>query len=218
MSSDEPVIDASAKSLATRIIQKAAVEEQKIRMTLQNLVGKGSIVGLECCLKGENSLARKIRDTSDIRGISYFEAAEMVSDVVRYTMVFSSINYTDEVYRVIADLESSGYKLQPKKLKNYWGQNTMYQGINGVFVSPDGQVFELQFHTEDSFAAKNETHKEYERYRSLLFAMLPNSIKGTIEFLMVARQRAVQVPPMAESIGCKVKPEVKYKAYWPDKR
>ena len=44
---------------------------------------------------------------------------------------------------------------------------TGYQGINTVFVTPDGLPFELQFHTPESLSMKGEEcHSSYEKFRT----------------------------------------------------
>jgi hypothetical protein len=48
---------------------------------------------------------------------------------------------------------------------NYW-TNPEYKGINTRWVIRDGQRFEVQLHTPDSFHAKHQmTHIAYERIR-----------------------------------------------------
>ena len=43
-----------------------------------------------------------------------------------------------------------------------------YKGINSNYENADGVVFELQFHTSESFALKNgKLHELYERYREI---------------------------------------------------
>ena len=42
-----------------------------------------------------------------------------------------------------------------------------YQGINSVFISEGGLPFELQFHTPESIAVKEEEcHVSYEKFRT----------------------------------------------------
>ncbi len=49
--------------------------------------------------------------------------------------------------------------------KNSW-TDAEYKGINTRWVTPDGQRFEVQFHTQESFHAKHHvTHAAYERIR-----------------------------------------------------
>lgn len=52
--------------------------------------------------------------------------------------------------------------------KNSW-EDPEYKGINTRWVTPEGQRFEVQFHTPESYHAKQEvTHKAYERARNPL--------------------------------------------------
>ena len=53
--------------------------------------------------------------------------------------------------------------------KNHWRDDPEYKGINTRWVTPEGQRFEVQFHTAESFHAKQQvTHKSYERIRNPL--------------------------------------------------
>ncbi len=60
-------------------------------------------------------------------------------------------------------LQGLGYQMY--YLKNYW-LNSEYKGVNSRWITPEGQRFEVQFHTGESFHAKHEgTHLAYERLR-----------------------------------------------------
>jgi hypothetical protein len=53
--------------------------------------------------------------------------------------------------------------------KNHWRDDMDYKGINTRWVTPEGQRYEVQFHTAESFHAKQQiTHKAYERLRNPL--------------------------------------------------
>jgi hypothetical protein len=53
--------------------------------------------------------------------------------------------------------------------KNHWRDDPEYKGINTRWLTPEGQRFKIQFHTAESFHAKQQvTHKSYERLRSPL--------------------------------------------------
>jgi hypothetical protein len=63
-------------------------------------------------------------------------------------------------------LEDAGYT--NVKVKNTFKPGSPYKGINTTFGTPDGQSFELQFHTPESFNTKqNLTHGMYEELRLL---------------------------------------------------
>lgn len=48
---------------------------------------------------------------------------------------------------------------------NSWG-GAGYQGINSHWMDSSGHVFEVQFHTPESFAAKQMTHPMYDEIRA----------------------------------------------------
>jgi hypothetical protein len=48
--------------------------------------------------------------------------------------------------------------------RNTW-PGDQYKGINTRWRIPDGPLFEVQFHTQESFDAKQFTHAAYERIR-----------------------------------------------------
>ena len=52
-------------------------------------------------------------------------------------------------------------------LKNTWNSiENPYRGINTTVVAPNGQKFEVQYHTKESFDLKNgEMHELYEKAR-----------------------------------------------------
>ena len=92
------------------------------------------------------------------------DALRSILDILRYTAVFPTKRYTSAVIACIASLEEYGFtKL---RVKNYWGPGDGYQGINAVFVSPKGLPFELQFHTPESYAMKEEEcHSSYRKFQ-----------------------------------------------------
>ena len=66
-------------------------------------------------------------------------------------------------------LEAREYRMVYSK--NHWCDDPEYKGINTRWVTPEGQRFEVQFHTAESYHAKQEvTHGSYERLRNPLTA------------------------------------------------
>jgi hypothetical protein len=53
------------------------------------------------------------------------------------------------------------------KVKNSWlDKDNPYNGINTIIQAPNGQKFELQYHTPESFGLKNgKLHELYEKQR-----------------------------------------------------
>lgn len=157
-----------AKAESKALIAVAEKAETASTGALVDLAARtgGEMIGLEYRLKSDESLARKIFDLSEATGAPPEEVAKDMKDVLRYTTVFAPAKYVDGVKATVADLLATGHT--QKKFVNTWGNKTGYRGINAVFVTPDGAMFELQFHTPQSFDAKDkETHKDYEEQRRL---------------------------------------------------
>lgn len=126
----------------------------------------GVLVGLEHRLKGPDRLKEKIveRGRQELN-VSLAEIVSDIHDAVRYTFQFSGENYVIGSADIRQRLESAGYQMIYSK--NHWRDDPEYKGINTRWTTPDGDRFELQFHTAESFYAKeNLTHDSYDRLRA----------------------------------------------------
>jgi hypothetical protein len=198
------------KSEVDRLIAAATEEEPKVTAALSDIADSNAaeMVGLENRLKTAESLSRKIGDRASARaargqGASKAVAAEVerINDALRYTYRIDGERYIDVYQRTIAELESRGF--QHVKDFNAWERagttnEFAYRGINSTFRSPNGQLFELQFHTTETLAMKNELHGLYEEWRA---AMTSAARRQEIEDYMLHRWRAVPVPPGAAGTG-----------------
>ena len=182
----------SAMSEAKKLQAKAIAAEPAITEKMQSLSQNagGELIGLEYKIKGTDSMARKIDDKAkeEFGGDTKAAAAD-IGDSVRYTMALSEANYATGTKETIEGLTAEGYTL---KVKNYWQEGNIYKGVNVSAVSPDGQKFELQFHTKSSFDLKEtKNHKLYEEHR------LPNTSKqrkSALEREMASNWDSVQNP------------------------
>ena len=121
------------------------------------------LAGLENSLKGKDRLAEKVADyVKSSPELSYDQACAKVKDAIRYTFVYSDNHYTEGVR---ADTERLAGRFELIDLRNSWPA-AEYKGINSRWRVPaDGQLLELQFHTQASLDAKEETHWAYEKLR-----------------------------------------------------
>ena len=122
------------------------------------------LVGLENRLKSEARLSEKVENWLKADATLTNEAAfGLVKDAVRYTFQYPDRRYAEGVREDCERLKNEGF--EPVDLKNSW-DNEEYKGINSRWRAPEsGQLFEVQFHTQASFGAKQETHAAYERIR-----------------------------------------------------
>ena len=156
-----------ASLLAEQKLQKAKEVEPAITASLKSIESeKVHLEGLEYRLKSSESLTRKIITDSHDMEISLEEAATNINDVLRYTLIIEENDYTEITKETLDKLTTEGYSV--KVFKNFWAkEDNDYQGINTTLKASNGMIFELQFHTKESYDTKSEkTHKYYEIIRS----------------------------------------------------
>jgi hypothetical protein len=97
---------------------------------------------------------------ADEPGAEPTDLAADIPDAVRYTYLFAEDHYSDGIWRAHSSLEDQGFELQARR--SSW-ENQEYKGVNSRWLDQaSGQLFEVQFHTEQSWAAKQQTHEAYE--------------------------------------------------------
>ncbi len=162
-------LDPPANAAADQVIEHARTAEPSITSQVRDVVGHVDGAQMrgypDFALKSEDSLKRKLATELDqAPDLSPTEAAANVRDAVRYTMELPPGSYTAGIERAVADLQARGF--ENVAFKPTWDDPAAYKGVNTNWLDPrSGQVFELQFHTADSFAAKMATHPYYEAMR-----------------------------------------------------
>ncbi len=178
---------------AQQVYEKATRLEPQITKQVQDLAtaNGAELIGLKNRLKTVESLERKIGDKArDEFGGDNEAAAADIGDSIRYTMQLDEQNYAGGVKNTIDVLNQEGYKTN---VKNYWQENNIYKGVNVTVTSPDGQKFELQFHTPGSYSLK-ET-KNNDLYQIHRLSTTPLATKYELEQQMANNWLDVQTPP-----------------------
>lgn len=126
----------------------------------------GWLEGFEHRLKDEDRISEKIAEALEVESqLTVAGALRELPDAIRYTYCFEPEKYAKGYYDIKERYESRGHEMYYSQ--NYW-TNPEYKGINTRWVTPEGQRFEVQFHTPESFHAKHHvTHLAYERIRNL---------------------------------------------------
>ncbi len=166
----EPYYDVSPdrRAGAADAIARLPGAEPRISDTLKQTEREnphqGRLVGFEYRIKGKDRLMGKALESLEAQpGATPEEAVGHIPDAIRYTFCFRGDDYFAGYYDAKERLESCDYEMYYSK--NSW-PDTEYKGINTRWVTPEGQRFEVQFHTAESFHAKQEvTHQAYERIR-----------------------------------------------------
>lgn len=176
---------------ARHIFEVAENAEPKISQMMRSLEVNGArLEGFNYRFKSEGNIARKIatklNGSASIDAIGYY--ASNINDSLRYTLILDEKNYVNQMYDSLHKLINEGY--QVRSINNSWG-DSIYQGMNTSLVSPDGMVFELQFHTDASFKTKEFlNHQLYEIYRSPLADI--SQIKAAREIMEINQQMYVK--------------------------
>lgn len=156
----------NAQKQAEKLISIAKEKDIVITKDLQNIIDKtnGRLAGLDYRIKSTDSLVRKLMDKSEAKGMSVDEYASKITDILRYTNVSTTKNFTGDYYSIIDNLIKKSYNIV--EVTNTLGDiNASYRGINCLVSDKDGYIFELQFHTEESLNIKEVNHKLYEELR-----------------------------------------------------
>ena len=92
------------------------------------------------------------------------DLAAEIHDGVRYTFILDFDHYTEGVGLAQSKLAEAGYD-QIEAKPGWHGEE--YKGVNSQWGDPvSGIRFEVQFHTSESWYAKQTTHEAYEAIRS----------------------------------------------------
>ena len=148
-----------------KLVEKSQKIEPTITADISNIATKsgGKLVGLENRLKSPYSIKRKIEaEVAD--GFSRSLSLNKIRDAIRYTTVFKENDFVTRYKAMQHLLATEGYKTIV--VKNTWKNDSAYKGVNTFIQNEDGDVFEMQYHTQQSFDVKNGLlHKLYEKFR-----------------------------------------------------
>jgi hypothetical protein len=144
------------------------IEETNVTPAMRSIESEDPtrhLVGLEHRLKGKDRIEEKVSHDMHKRGVTAEEAFAAIKDTIRYTFCYPDDTYAGGVRADCARLKEAGFELAD--FRNSW-KHEEYKGINSRWRVPEnGQQFEVQFHTQASFEAKEDTHTAYERLRTL---------------------------------------------------
>ena len=135
----------------------------------------------------KEKLAKLIADEPDQ---SPAELCRGIHDGIRYTFLFAAERYSRGAMAVCDRLTESGYELMV--LKNTWG-SAEYRGLNTRWLDKaSGELFEVQFHTAQSWSAKQQTHDAYEKVNDPTTHAIERERLRDFQFGIAS---AVQAPP-----------------------
>jgi hypothetical protein len=114
-------------------------------------------------MNSETRITARITEDMRVKGSSPGEALDNIGDIVRYTHQYSPRDYTDAVRADLDRLHREGHA--ELAVRNYWACDT-WKGISTSWIDAGtGHLFEVQFHTPQSVAARELTYPAYQRLR-----------------------------------------------------
>lgn len=154
----------------TNAYNKIIVKEPAITADLRKISNDMGVdlVGLENRIKSKDSFLRKIGTDSNhsLESQIIKDTIDSTNDVIRYTYQSNALSLVDSYKNISKHMGEMGYKTI--RVKNFWlNKRSAYKGVNCVFETREGQRFEVQFHTPESYELKDgkEMHGMYEEHR-----------------------------------------------------
>ncbi len=181
-----------AKNAAMSAFAKAKTAEPKTTALFQKITQdtSSSLAGLEFKQKNVDSILRKMKADAALKGESWKNAADDITDALRYTFVVDTERFSSTFSEIRSTLQENGYKIT--RIKNTLAETGIaYRGVNVVVEGTDGYLFETQFHTLDSLKVKELNHKLYEEYR---LSGTSETRRKELKQLMIANADTIQTP------------------------
>lgn len=136
-------------------------------------------------------ITARIAEDIRVKGRSPAEALAGIADIVRYTVQYPPEDYSAAVRADIERLWREGHA--ELAVRNYWTCDT-WKGISTSWAErATGQLFEVQFHTPQSLAARELTYPGYRRLRD------PATHDGLRAETMAFIRQAYAGEPMAQA-------------------
>jgi SPP1 gp7 family putative phage head morphogenesis protein len=174
--------------------KKVVQNEPAITETIKNTAEKIDMTpaGLEHRIKEKGSYLDKIRRKYK-PGDNNYE----VKDILRYTFTATPKELVNKTLQSIDELGKNGYTTIA--VKNSWNNKmNPYKGVNTIIRAPNGQGFELQYHTPDSFVMKEKIHPLYEQWREMPNKASPEAV--ALMRKMKVLSAALQMPDDIEKV------------------
>ena len=173
-------------------------KNEKIITPVMNDIAKSlgsEMYGLEFSVKTASSVEDKIARKMQL-GLTAKQAIESMGDIVRYTQLCDHNKIAENAVKTIELLTKKGYDVIEVDNK-YLEKDSDYKGLHINVISPEGQKFELQIHSDKSIKVKDKIHKLYEDYRKV---DTPPKRKKELQKIMKEISSEIPNPKGIESI------------------
>ncbi|MHC2567679.1 hypothetical protein ACVMH6_000007 [Rhizobium leguminosarum] len=157
-------ITLNAKSLLTRARDMEPRVTEKLNRAAKHYDGR--LVGTQHQLKSLGSLEEKLKQQMALKKKTLEEATAGVNDALRYSVELNPQDFTVGLRGVLASLDDQGH-VRVKSINTFTKPMPAFKAVNVTLRSPEGALWEIQFHTRQTFFLKEKFHDLYKRNHAL---------------------------------------------------
>ncbi|MGS0640225.1 XopAD/skwp family type III secretion system effector [Xanthomonas oryzae pv. oryzicola] len=186
---------------AQTLLGRARQMEPQVTDMLQNIAARhgGQLAGTQHQLKSYSSLQEKLKQRVALKKQSLEEAAASVNDALRYSVVLEPQGFTAGLRAVLAALDDQGHA-RVKLTNQFTEYPPSFKAINLTLRSPEGALWEIQFHTPETFALKERFHDLYKRTHALALGGASRAEQRKLQAPALEAFKRVASPPGCEEI------------------
>ncbi|MDO7941787.1 XopAD/skwp family type III secretion system effector [Xanthomonas euvesicatoria] len=186
---------------AQALLRRARQMEPQVTDMLQNIAARhgGQLAGTQHQLKSYGSLQDKLTQRMALKKQTLEEAAAGVNDALRYSVVLEPQDFTAGLRAVLAALDDQGHA-RVKLTNQFTVYPPVFKAINVTLRSPAGALWEIQFHTPETFALKERFHDLYKHAHALALGGASRSEQRKLQAPALEAFKRVASPPGCEEI------------------
>ncbi|UPT37642.1 XopAD/skwp family type III secretion system effector [Pseudomonas amygdali] len=186
-----------AQSLLTRAREMEPRVTHMLRRVAESHAGQ--LAGMDHQLKSVGSLKEKLKQQMALKNKTLEEAVAGVNDALRYSVVLDPQDFTAGLRGVLASLDDQGHVRV--KLNNLFAKHQpAFKAVNVTMRSPEGALWEIQFHTPDTFRLKEQFHDLYKHSYALQLQGAPLTDQREVQAPAQDAFRLVPSPPECDDI------------------
>ncbi|WP_343230472.1 XopAD/skwp family type III secretion system effector [Xanthomonas euvesicatoria] len=186
---------------AQALLGRARQMEPQVTDMLQRIAARhdGQLAGTQHQLKSLGSLKEKLTQRMALKKQTLEEAAAGVNDALRYSVVLDPQDFTAGLRAVLAALDDQGHA-RVKLTNQFTVYPPVFKAINVTLRSPDGALWEIQFHTPETFALKERFHDLYKHAHALALGGASRAEQRKLQAPALEAFKRVASPPGCEEI------------------
>nr|WP_238135718.1 XopAD/skwp family type III secretion system effector [Xanthomonas fragariae] len=159
----------------------------------------GRLEGMRHQFKSPGSLVEKFEQQIALKHKTLEEAAAGINDALRYSVVLEPRHFTAGLRGMLASLDDQGH-VRVKLVNLFMRYRQAFKAVNVTLRSPEGALWEIQFHTPDTFKLKEQFHDLYKDSFALQLRGVSQADQRELQAPAQAAFSGVNAPPGCEEI------------------